>query len=176
MSLSISAQDKYEFLHGLGYDFSIGFPQAVGGIVFQGNGLNYVPRIVSPINSDFSLGISLPIGASLVNSNFASPLGINYAAAIDIHSGFLGTRDSRNRFGAFFGLGFGSYDLYYLTDDIAGIRIDREASYGPYAHFGFRTRYYGQNVSIVLSNWRGVNMSNGKTQVFSLKLIYEFND
>ena len=92
MSISVSAQDKYEFLHGLGYDFSFGLPQAVGGIVFQGNGLNYVPRIVSPINSDLSIGISLPIGASLVSSGYgSSPLGINYAAAVDIHSGFLGT-------------------------------------------------------------------------------------
>jgi hypothetical protein len=173
----MTAQDKYEFLHGLGYDFSFGFPQAYGGIVFQGNGLNYVPRIVSPINSDLSLGISLLIGASLVSSGeYGSPLGINYAAAIDIHSGFLGTRNSRNRFGAFFGLGFGSYDLYSLTNDVGRTRLDRSASYGPYAHFGLRTRYYGQNVSFVLSNWRSVNMSNGKMQVFSLKLIYEFND
>ena len=176
MSMSMSAQDKYEFLHGLGYDFSFGLPQAVGGIAFQGNGLNYVPRIVSPINSDLSIGISLPVGASLVTSNYSSPLGINYAAAIDIHSGFLGTQTSKNRFGAFFGLGFGSYDLYYLTNDVTGLRIDRNASYGPYAHFGFRIPYYGQNVSLALSNWRGINASNGKTQVFSLKLIYEFND
>ena len=69
-----------------------------------------------------------------------------------------------------------TYDLYYLTNDVTGLRIDRNASYGPYAHFGFRIPYYGQNVSLALSNWRGINASNGKTQVFSLKLIYEFND
>ena len=68
ISTTLVAQNKYEFLQGFGYDFSFGIPRLSGGAVFTGNGINYVPRFVSPINEDLSIGISLPIGLSLVNS------------------------------------------------------------------------------------------------------------
>lgn len=168
-------QDNYEFMHGLGYDYSIGVPRSLSGAIFTGNGLNYVPRFIAPINSDLSFGISLPMGLSFTSSSGGGrPLGVNYAVSLDIHSGFLSSQLSGNRFGAFFGLGLGSYDLYSAYNDGTRTTIYRDPNYGPYAHFGLRIPYYGQDVTLAVCNWRGVNVSNGKTQVFSFKIIYEF--
>jgi len=177
ISTTLVAQNKYEFLQGFGYDFSFGIPRLSGGAVFTGNGINYVPRFVSPINEDLSIGISLPIGLSLVNSLGSlnsNPIGFNYAISADINFGLNSTKASRNRFGAFFGLGFGSYDLYSFYDDGTGIKSYRDANYGIYSQVGIRMPYRGQDISLVASNWRGMNISNGRTQVFALKLIYEF--
>ena len=165
-------QNEAEFLHGFGYDYSIGVPRNGSGQLFIGNGLGYVPRYVKPIGDNLSYGIALPVGASFVQSmvSGAGALGVNYALCAEIHAGMGSTQRSSNRLGAFFGLGLGSYDLYYI--DIYG--TTRDSHYGPYVQAGFRLPYYGQDLTVVLSNWRGMNPNNGRSQVFSLKLIYEF--
>jgi hypothetical protein len=64
--------------------------------------------------------------------------------------------------------------LYSFYDDGTGIKSYRDANYGIHSQVGIRMPYRGQDISLVASNWRGMNISNGRTQVFALKLIYEF--
>jgi hypothetical protein len=165
-------QNDPEFLQGFGYDYSIGVPRNASGQLFIGNGIGYVPRYVKPFSENMSYGLSLPVGATFVQSivSGTGALGVNYALCAEIHAGMGSTRRSTKLLGAFFGLGVGSYDLYYF--DVNG--TFRDSHYGPYVQAGFRLPYYGQDLTVVISNWRGMNPSNGKTQVFSLKLIYEF--
>ncbi len=166
------AQNDPQFLHGFGYDYSIGVPRNNAGQLFIGNGLSYVPRYVKPINDDLSLGLSLPVGGAFVQSMVtgAGAFGANYALCADFAAGMGATDLSSRMVGAFFGLGFGSYDVYYF--DIYGTTLD--AHYGPYVHAGVRLPYYGQDLTIAIANWRGINAQNGRSQVFALKLIYEF--
>jgi hypothetical protein len=166
------AQDDPHFLHGFGYDYSIGVPRNNAGQLFMGNGLNYVPRYVFPVNENFSYGLGLPVGASLVQSlvSGASALGVNYALCGSVHAGMGATAASTKMVGGFFSLGLGSYDVNYF--DLYG--MTRDAHYGPYVEAGFRIPYYGQDLTIAIANWRGMNAANGRSQVFSVKLIYEF--
>jgi hypothetical protein len=166
------AQNDPHFLHGFGYDYSIGVPRNNAGQLFIGNGLSYVPRYVKPLNDDLSLGLSAPFGGAFVQSMVtgAGAFGANYAVCAEFAAGMGSTQSSSRLLGAFFGLGFGSYDVYYF--DVFG--TTRDAHYGPYVQTGVRIPYYGQDVTVVLSNWRGMNAKNGRSQVFALKLIYEF--
>ena len=166
------AQNDPHLLHGFGYDYSIGVPRNNAGQLFIGNGISYVPRYVKPFNNDMSVGVSLPVGAAFVQSMVtgAGAFGANYAVCVDFAAGMGSTQSSAKMLGVFFGLGLGSYDVYYFY--IFG--TTRDAHYGPYVQAGFRLPYYGQDVTVVLSNWRGINANNGRSQVFAIKLIYEF--
>lgn len=172
VSLNSYAQQDGHFLHGFGYDYSIGVPRNNSGQLFMGNGLNYVPRYVMPINENFSFGVSGPIGLSLVQSLISggSALGVNYALCGEIYAGMGATNSSTKNIGGFFGLGIGSFDVNYF--DLYG--MTRDAHYGPYVQAGIRFPYYGQDLTLAVANWRGMNRSNGRSQVFSIKVIYEF--
>jgi len=168
----LRAQMDAHFLHGFGYDYSIGVPRTNSGQLFMGNGLSYVPRYVIPVNENFSYGVSGPVGLSFVQSlvSGGSALGINYALCGEVHAGMGSTSSSTKNIGGFFGVGFGSFDVNYF--DLYG--TTRDAHYGPYVQAGIRIPYYGQDVTVAVANWRGINRSNGRSQVFSVKLIYEF--
>ena len=171
-SLTTMAQQEPHFLQGFGYDYSIGVPRNNSGQLFMGNGASYVLRYIKPVNENLSYGVGLPIGASLVQSlvSGAAAIGANYAISADLHAGMGATELSNNLVGGFFGLGFGSYDVYYV--DLYG--TTRDAHYGPYVHAGLRIPYYGQNITLAVANWRGMNAQNGRSQVFAIKFIYEF--
>ena len=167
------AQGGPHFMHGFGYDYSIGTPRNASEQLFMGNGLSYAPRYVFPVNENLSYGLGLPLGASIVQSviamNNQSALGWNYALCADVHVGMGATESSTSWLGCFFGLGFGTYNLTYFN--VVGTSTD--AHYGPFVQVGFRIPYNGEDISVAVANWRGINAANGRSQVFALKLIYE---
>ena len=80
--------------------------------------------------------------------------------------------ESKKSFGVFGSVGFGSFDMLYLTDDGISIRLDRSTYYGPYLGTGVRLNYRGQPVGLSLNTWRNMNTVLGKVQVISLRLLY----
>lgn len=165
------AQNDPHFLNGFGYDYSIGVPRNNSGQLFIGNGLSYVPRYVFPVNENFSYGLGAPVGASLVQSLISgqSALGLNFALCGEVHAGMGATSASTKLLGGFFGIGFGSFNVTWF--DLYGTTND--AHYGPYVQAGFRIPYYGQDVTIAVAHWQGLNPANGRSQVYAVKLIYE---
>lgn len=171
MSMTSQAQwlKDVEQDHAVGYGYAVGIPYNISGSSFASQELAYHGRYYLPVSEDFSWGIGTPVS---VGTPGPAGLSLSYALALEFDAGMGATMESKKSFGVFGSVGFGSFDMLYLTDDGISIRLDRSTYYGPYLGTGVRLYYRGQPVGLSLNTWRNMNTVLGKVQVISLRLLY----
>lgn len=177
------------FMHGAGITI-IGSTTGQGSNsdVGLGEGFTYFPRInfIETENLSVSAGIPLCAGISATTSydvyGNSSGIGfvLNAPLIINLNFGRGSTRENRNRYGYFFGAGFGYHHDKFLTssyyDPATNSYVDSYNSntYGPAANAGFRIGVGRQhkNIEIRLSYMKGINES--RPNVMGLAAAFNF--
>ena len=155
-----------------------------------GEGFTYFPRFnfLETESLSVSVGIPLSIGILATTSstsdyygNYNSSIGfvINAPLIVNLNMGRGSTKDNRQKFGYFFGAGFGYHHGDFLSDiydSNTGTYISSYSynTYGPAANAGVRLgvgRAY-KNIEIRLSYMKGLNES--KPSIFGLAGAFNF--
>lgn len=177
------------FMHGVGTGTLVNtMSQSETGVFGT---LMYNPRFTISENETNSLTIGIPLTIGLTGSySYSSYYGsestlrymINAPLMLDINWGAGSSPEAEDRFGFFFGGGFGFNRGSYVVDEITTIdgypyteSVEKNLStYGPAANAGVR---FGvgrrtHNIEILLSYMKGLN--ENKPNTFGIQGVFNF--
>jgi hypothetical protein len=181
------------FMHGVGITV-IGSTTAKGSNsdIGFGEGFTYFPRFnfVETEALSVSVGIPLVVGVSATTSSSYDQYGYGYDNSsigfvlnapliVNLNMGRGSTKENRQKFGYFFGAGFGFHHGDFLTDTYdsnTGNYIGSYSSntYGPAANAGIRLGVgrAHKNIEVRFSYMKGIN--EAKPNIFGVAGAFNF--
>ncbi len=179
------------FMHGAGITI-MGSTTGEGSSsdIGFGEGFTYTPRFNFFETEKLSVSVSIPltVGISASTSSYDSygndnsSVGflLNVPVIVSLNMGRGSSKENRQKFGYFFGAGFGYHHGDFLTDEIydpgTGTYSNSYSSntYGPAANGGVRMgvgRKY-KNIEVRLSYMKGIN--ENKPNIFAVACLFNF--
>jgi len=191
--LIINISFSQTFMHGVGITV-IGSTTGQGSNsdIGYGEGFTYFPRVnfLETESLSVSAGIPLSFGVSATTSTTYDQYGYAYDNSsvgfifnapliINLNMGRGSTKENRQKFGYFFGAGFGYHHGDFLSDIYDAVTDTYISSYssntyGPAANAGVRLGVgrAHKNIEIRLSYMKGLNES--KPNIFGLAGAFNF--
>jgi hypothetical protein len=178
-----SSRISAQFMHGVGVTFSgitgnVTTPSSSSGIGLTQSTITYFPRynFVEKENSSISIGAPVGVGIGLVRNTYGGDVGFSFSydlpVVLDYNIGARSTADNANRWGGYFGLGFG-----YFKVNISGSVYSNfdGATYGPLARGGVRfpASRNDDASTISLGVFFKTGLEKDKLTSFGFNMIYE---
>jgi hypothetical protein len=178
--LAVYQINAQTFMKGVGANISILYAEIDDAgekytFVMTVTHFSYFPRFTfkENENSSFSVGSPLGAGIGILNSGGnASGIawGIDLPLAIDYNMGCQSTPDNENRFGGYFGGGFG----YMYTGWSDGGITSKAITYGPLARTGIRFSSKNGRWTTTVGIFGKFGLEKEKYKTFGFNVLSEF--